>query len=252
MKQVVVIGKTEAIINLNKIGVPVRGKSTAILNINNYDQEAELMGCVRAGLLEIIQDTPPVISSLPSLPTVTDNAETTEKKKGGRPKGSKNKSKDIIKDSFSQEEQMRISAAEAKTQKMGSRVVIGTPDGAKQGRMKYSAIDDIVESEQTRASIEAMEKLEKEEKEEISLPDTLIDESKLDASEQMGRKAIIATEGGLDEVNMVNSILPEAKVIKDADPFIDKVEKQAIKETEDRQAAKRVKDDGIDDAFIEI
>jgi hypothetical protein len=267
MKQVIVIGKTEAIISLNKIGVPIRGKSTAILNINNHEQEAELMGVLRAGLLEIVPDAPTIVPPMPKISPVVadkvdvisdkvdkveeDKVENTEKKKGGRPRGSKNKSRDIVKNPLATEELRRVSAAEAKTQQMGSRVVIGTPDGAKQGKMKRSAIDDMVESDQNRASIEAMEKLEREEKEDINLPDTPVDEGKMDASEQMGRRAIVATEAGIDGVNMVNSILPESKIIKDADPFIDREDKRAIKEAEEKQAAKK-SDDGMDDAFIEI
>jgi hypothetical protein len=274
MKKVIVIGKTDSIINLNKIGVPVRGKTRAILNIFNADQEGELMGIVRAGLLEIVPDEIQPFIPPPRAYHITDDKERasnkksenkepekpTEKKKGGRPKGSKNKTKDApVKNTLAEEEHRRISRAEAETQKMGSRVIIGTLDGAKEGRMTRSAVNDIIDSEQTRLSIEAMEKLEREEKEEINLPDTQPDESKLDASEQMGRKSVIATEAGVEKVDLVNSILPESIANKKADPFIDRKDKDAAMkadvEAAIEKAREEVKDDDdnkIDDSFIEI
>jgi len=263
MKTVIVIGKTDSIINLNKIGVPVRGRTKATLNIINADQEVELMSVVRAGLLEIISDTvaeiqPFIIATAEEKTDKNKEPEDkkpTEKKKGGRPKGSKNKTKDApVKNMLSEEEHKRISKAEAETQKMGSRVIIGTISGAKEGRMTRSAIDDIVDSEQTRLSIEAMEKLEKEEKEEINRPDTPVDESKLDASEQMGRKSVIATEAGVEKVDLVNSILPESIASKKADPFIDRKDKIDDKKEDVKSTTDKPEDNSgtIDDSFIEI
>ena len=263
MKKVIVMGLTDAIINLNKIGVPVRGKTKAIQNIVNADQEGELMGIVRAGLLSIIPDMVDEIQPLivATAEEKTDKNEEpedkkpTEKKKGGRPKGSKNKTKDApVKNALAEEERKRMSRAEAETQKMGSRVIIGTLDGAKEGRMTRSAVNDIIDSEQTRLSIEAMEKLEKEEKEEINLPDTPTDESKLDASEQMGRKSVIATEAGVEKVDLVNSILPESIANKKADPFIDRKDKPADKKEDVKAASDKQEDNNgtIDDSFIEI
>jgi hypothetical protein len=54
MSRTVVIGKTDATITLNKTGVPIRGKSRAVLNLINKDQENEVNALVRAGLLEIV------------------------------------------------------------------------------------------------------------------------------------------------------------------------------------------------------
>lgn len=256
MKQISVIGKTDSTINLNKIGVPIRGKTRATLTINNAEQEGELMGIVRAGLLEIIQDhslpsTPsiPLISSIIDIsarPKAKQEAiietvpETVlEKKKGGRPKGAKNKPKEMPKKSQAKDEAKRVAEAEAKTQKMGSKVIVGTLDGPKVGKMTRSAADDITESEQTKASIEAMQKLEKEE--DIDLDDTFVDEDSLDASEQMGRKAVVANESGTNQKNMTTSILPESKR---TDPFIDRKDKVEIKAIEDN--------DDLDASFIEI
>jgi len=256
MKRVIVIGKTDSIINLNKIGVPVRGKAKAILNIVNADQEGELMGVVRAGLLEIVPDEIHPFVPPPRAYHITDDKErASNKKKGGRPKGSKNKTKDApVKNTLAEEERKRMSRAEAETQKMGSRVIIGTLDGAKEGRMTRSAVNDIIDSEQTRLSIEAMEKLEKEEKEEINLPDTPTDESKLDASEQMGRKSVIATEAGVEKEDLVNSILPESIANKKADPFIDRKDKIDDKKEDVKTASDKPEDNNgtIDDSFIEI
>lgn len=247
MKYISVIGKTDATINLNKIGVPIRGKSHAVLPIMNPDQEAELMGIVRAGYLAIVPEEP--IANEETQPDSTCNQESKdqpEKKKGGRPKGAKNKPKGVSQNPQAEEEAKRVAIAEAKTQQMGSRVIVGTSDGPKNGRMTRSAVNDITETEQTRASIEAMEKLNKEEKEDINLGDTFIDDSNLDASEQMGRKAVVVTEGGVNQKNMVNSILPESKKIREADPFIDKADKAEIK------AKQMEDDDNLDASFIEI
>lgn len=70
MKKVVVVGKTDCTINLNKIGVPIRGKSTAILTINNIDQENELNSIIRANLLdlvEVIEDTESKVNDYPTV-----------------------------------------------------------------------------------------------------------------------------------------------------------------------------------------
>lgn len=219
MKKITVLGKTDAIINLNKIGAPIRGRSIAILNITTEEQEKELMGVVRIGLAEIIKDVPRTPPSLPEGASRSNNAAEPKdvKKKIGRPKGSKNK----FKNSLAEEEQQRVALAEAETQKMGSRVVIGTLDGPKVGRMRHLAVESIADSEKTQESLRTMEKLRKEEEEDISLPDTKIDDSELDASEQMGRPAVISTEKGTDKVDMVNSIIPESKISKDIDPFIE-------------------------------
>lgn len=282
MKKIHVIGKTDVIINLNKIGVPIRGKSNAVLNVSNQEQENELMGLVRAGLLEIIEDQQS-IPKVTSIQTLSVNEKTDKKptnieekfkpsveKKKGRPKGSKNKSnkQNNTKKSFAEEERERVERAEAETQKMGSRVVIGTSDGPKEGKMRRSFVNEIADSEKTRESIEAMEKLEKEEKEEINLPDTPIDEGKLDASEQMGRKAVVITEDGINKVNLVNSVLPEADSIKKSDPFIDREDK--AKDEDARRKAKAEKfidqskakfedenkendeNDEVSDAFIKL
>jgi len=276
MKKVTVVGKTDVVINLNKIGVPIRGKVTAILNIANDDHMNELTGLVKAGLLDIIKvessdDRPSFLDTLSSLtakentanPSATQDAETktaeVKKNKGGRPKGSKNKPKGpVVKDALAKEEHCRVSAAESRTQQMRSRVVIGTLNGAKEGHMTRSAIDELPESERTQASLEAMEKLEREEKEDIILPDTKIDESKLDASEQMGRKAVISTQAGTEKVGLVNSILPEAAAVRDVDPFIDRKEKSEEKAQDKTKDAfvntekDNDDDDDVSDAFIKI
>jgi len=253
MKRIVVVGKTEAIINLNKIGIPIRGMTRAVLNIETEEQEKEMEALVRAGLLEKVDDTKTSISEQTNFKTQNEtkdgdkedsNADKgpIKKKKSGRPKGSKNRSNNPM-----AEERKRVSDAEAQTQKMGSRVVIATLDGVKEGHMTRSAIDDMAESDKTQASLDAMEKLQKEEDEEINLPDTPINEDVLDASEQMGRKAVIATHSGTDAVNMVNSILPEADVSKKIDPFIDRKNQEPKPE----DAKKDSKDDKFD-SFIEL
>lgn len=63
MRKVVVVGKTDCTINLNKIGVPIRGKSVAVLTINNTEQVNELNEMLGANLLEILEDSINVIKT---------------------------------------------------------------------------------------------------------------------------------------------------------------------------------------------
>lgn len=256
--KVIVVGKTDVVINLNKTGIPIRGKVQAILNVNNEEQRREVRGLINDGLIEVLSsedDSIKVVNVKVSAPKEEESKPYSQKMikgKVGRPKGSKNKNQEPT-------EQQRVSAAEARTKEMGSRVVIGTRDGAKESRMYRSAIEDMPDSEKTRESIDAMKKLEKEEKEDISLPDTYADESKLDASEQMGRNAVVATESGVKQKGMVRSILPEAEAVKKVDPFIDRQDKkeiaaQGFKEEEFPPVdTNKVEEDADDaDAFIKI
>ena len=125
-----------------------------------------------------------------------------------------------------------------------------TPGGAATGKMQRSFAGEITDSEKTAASIEAMAKLEEEEAEGIDLGDTVIDESTLDPSEQMGRKAIITTgDGETKAVSARNSILPEADQIRERGvEFIDRDDPVVKKEA-------FIEDEGGDDDesdFLEI
>jgi hypothetical protein len=180
MSRTIVIGKTDATITLNKTGVPIRGRSRAVLNLSNKDQENEVSALVRAGLLEIVsEDSPsqPIVNKPENIsqqiaPIKVDtkpNLEPKPKGKGGRPKGSKNKAtlkteqqkqnKEVRRAQTEIEtEQIRANRGEDETQKMGSRVVVQTLDGPRVGRMTNSAAGDILETEKTRDSIAAMRK----------------------------------------------------------------------------------------------
>lgn len=247
-----IVNLTECIINFNKCGIPLHGKEEVIVNIDTEEKKNEIMGIQRAGLIDVEMEEPEVKSedkaeereatpedyesarkqldqpaNDPNLIIVSgphfelDPQNNTEapkaKNKGGRPKGSKNK-----KGVKAPTEQQRVITAEAKTQQMGSRVVMATVDGVKEGRMSRSVVDDIPDSERTKASLEAMERLQKEEEEEIYLPDVTVDESKLPPNEQMGRKATISTPEGDMKVNLVNSVVPESKQSREANPFVDR------------------------------
>lgn len=242
--KLIVVGRTDATISLNKTGVYIHGRERAVLNIENEEQQNEINGLINAGFIEEIIEKvdPPLVFIQPTLsttnpthpaaiPAKTVEAEEKQElpKKRGRPK--KETPKELTKEA---KDQIKVNRAEANTQKMGSRVIISTGDGQPvETRMRHSAINDIVESEKTAASMRAMEKLEKEEKEEAKK--VALEESSLNPSDQMGRKAVISTESGEEKVNLVNSVLPESNKIKEADPFID-----------------RDSDDDFDDAFIKI
>ena len=229
MKQLVVVGVTESVIALNKIGTYLRGKNPTIINIDTPEKEVELNGLIRMGLVKIENDgvKEEIIKEAieESIITVNTNEIKDEVRKRGRPKGTKK-----IKTASE-----RIDEAEAKTQKTGSRVVVGTGNGNREGKMRYSAIDvdNEVENERTKASIDAKKKLDIEDA--IAKEKVIIDESKLDPSEQNGRKATVSTEGKEKSVNMVNNAIPGSKEIKDSDPFID-----------------NKNDDEFDDAFIKL
>jgi len=161
--------------------------------------------------------------------------EKPKPKRRGRPKGSKDKKprkttkKKATKKSTKKKAPKKVAKAKpTESDEPNSSVVVMTPAGAVEGEMKRTFAGEIEDNERTAASIEAMKKLEEEEAEDIALADTPVDESKLDPSEQMGRKAIIATgEKETTEVEMKNSIVPEADQIKERGvEFIDKDEKK--------------------------
>ena len=241
MKTVLVAGKTDAIITLNKSGVPIRGKTPTLIVLDTLDKEGEINGLVRAGFVEILEDSSKEQDIQENLPTCEENSEENEEaeeggtekgKKGGRPKGSKNKKIKPINQQI--EEARRVKKSEDKTQEMGSEVIIGTGKGTVKGKMKHSAIDDNIENESTKASIDEMNKIEAEEK--IAKEKLKIDESKLPPSDQMGRQATISIEGKTKSVPMETNSIPGSKEIQEKDPFIDSDDKS----------------DDVDDAFIEI
>lgn len=145
----------------------------------------------------------------------------------GRPKGSKNKQT---------KKEPTGGEPEESHEEESSRVIVATPNGPVEGQMKKSAIPDAPESEQTRASIEAMEKLEAEEAEEAEEDEAFIDESELDPSERMGNEAVISTGKEAVKVELTNSILPEAEVIKERDPFIENKDLEAVAAAEKADA----------------
>lgn len=223
--KITIVGNTDSIVNLNKSGIPLVGKSQIVVNADTPEKENEIRVLQKSGLISIVEDKPVSSQNEP-------DKKGEPKKKAGRPKGAKGKN------SLAQIEKARVEKAEAETQKMGSRVIVSTGDGVKEKKMVSSVINELPESDKTKESIEAMAKLEKEEK-EVVLPDVPVDNKKLDPSEQMGRKAVVASAQGEDRVDMKNSILPDSDKTKARDPFIDREPDQ--KDDEDP-----------DDAFLKI
>ena len=270
--KIVVIGKTGSVINLNKIGVPVRGLETAILNVDTPEKQRELDILIDAGLLEIIkQDNTLVAAPTKNISEVILEEETqklgkaieetkkepviekVEKKKGGRPKGAKNKDDKKIEKPKAKTEKQKIAEAESLTQKMGSRAVVGTGNGVKEGRMTNSAIGQLeIPDPIVKESIDALKQLEEEENEENIFLPAAEDESLLDLSEQNGRKATMTTENGNKSVAMKNSVINE----KQKDPFIDKdnkLEPPDLDFIDQVNAKNQDKDeDDYDESFIKI
>jgi len=241
--KVIVEGLTESILTLNKIGVPIQGRVTAILDINTNEQQQELNIVVKAGLVKILKESECVKNTEEEKNASNKDANPEGrgkgKRKSGRPKGSKGKSK------INQEKE-GAARAEAETQKEGSTVVIGTGGDTVKGKMTHNAVGEQPESDRTKKSLEAMEKLQEEEENEnaegFDPQDMTIDESKLDPSEQIGREAIIGTGSGEQKVKMTNSSVPEADAIRQMDPFIDREDKKEIETVEKAQENAKEKD----------
>lgn len=198
--KVSVIGKTDATITLNKCATYVRGRVEAIVDVTNDDQRRELSGLERAGFIVVIDKD--------------EQDEILELKPPRR----------------EPTEQERAIRSEAETQRMGSRVVIGTGNGTVESRMVRMATDG-QESPATKESVEALKKLEEEEKGD----DLVVNESKLDDSQQMGRKAVVSNGGEAGKVDLVNSVLPGHKSIKNSDPFIDRKENKEVEDAKKSQ-----------------
>lgn len=143
-----------------------------------------------------------------------------------------------------------------------SKIVVMTPNGPITGKAANNMAGEMPESEATRASIEALRQMEEEE----AVPESLVDESKLDISQRMGTSAVVATgENSVQKIAMRNSILPEAEAIKargikfidptgDGNPIDDGSElDESIKDIfiDDDGDDGKAKEDG-GDSFIEI
>lgn len=262
---------TPATLTVNSLGnYIIRGGEEA-LNIDvSGTQLSEFKVLEREGLIKITYDDP------------EDGETSVTKRKGrGRPKGSKNKttiekeSEEKAKEEADVEAQAEAeekakadeenkkvtrnkTEAEAVTDEMGGKVVVSVPGGPVEGKMVNSSIGEAQESLKAEASIEAMKKLEEEEKEEGELFETYnpIKEEDLDPSEQMGGKAVISVAGDSKKVDLVNSVLPEADVIKERDPFIDKEDNAKIEKVKDdlqESFLESLEDkDADDDTFIEV
>ena len=272
--KVIVVGKTDSILNLNKVGVPIRGKIQAVLEIDTEEKKNEIIGLKKAGYLDILEVntpeekipvlvSPPVpisipVSTLESAPKADTSLETEAitlvpspvtqpeaKKKGGRPKGSKNKK---VK-AQAQSEAQRCATAEARTQEMGSKVIIGMGDRNIETKMRKSFEGEIKESEATKDSIRAMEEIQNAEAKEKNKEDTKIDETKLDPSEQMGRQATVVQEGTQKKTSLAKSIIPEQEKIREVDPFIDN--KDDVKDPSKDAFVDKTEDED-DDSFLKI
>ncbi len=209
MKRIVVEGQTDCVISLNKIGITVRGKDTAILPISNIDQENELIQLVNANFFKIIEeiDDRPNIQEEPSYPSLNDIEELKintleeqepQKKKAGRPKKTEtdpitrraNRAIRIRENKVDRATRIRtknineleikekemVDNAVSKTEKRGSKVTLVDKDGVRQGKMVSSLLDKTtsvynVENniELTQKSIEEANKLANEEKPDKSI-----------------------------------------------------------------------------------
>jgi len=143
--------------------------------------------------------------------------------------------------------------AEAITDEMGSKVVVAVPGGVVERQMVHSVVGDAKESLKAEASIIAMEELEAEEAGLMVEDKQIINEESLDPSERMGGSAVISVGGDTKKVNLINSILPDADIIKNRNAFIDKEDSADFYLDEDDDSIEDVeKNDDDDDLFIEF
>jgi len=236
-----IIGKTEAILSLNALGIQIQGRVIAKdIEINTKAEKAEIEGLEKSGFIKIIYETKDI--------PVTEEARgandsKTKENDTGDGDGEKDSEKPIKKiptpeNIEPKSEQQRVLEAEAKTQKEGSRVIISVGEGTIETKMIKSFAGEAPESEATKASIKAMDKLEKKEKEEeeedaAADENPPVNEEDLPPEEQMGRVATIIDEGSDKKVDMVNTAIPGAAEAKDGDPFIDKADPDTKDEKED-------------------
>jgi hypothetical protein len=231
-------GLTKSIISFNAFKIFLHGEESTVIDVQTDAQRKEIDELVFNKLIQITDGQDAKVNPLAeeNVDEPTDSVDETieddvsdksevkktkgenkggnkKKTKIGRPKGSKNKINKL---------KIRPTDTSDKENEMGSTVILATSAGPVKGKMVKTAIKDLPESEQTQASLDAMKKLEEEEAEESSKDKEVIDEAKLDPSERMGNKAVIATDGDSKSIEMVNSVLPESSAIKNRDPFINK------------------------------
>ncbi|MFA5313098.1 MAG: hypothetical protein WC375_07285 [Methanomassiliicoccales archaeon] len=248
-----ITGTTESVITFNTLGIVLRGKQTAgNLDITTDEQRNEIIVLKRAGFINVRELEPSRANEYPIFPeakpitkpdiklpnesltqnlsggsladdigsSMSDDVEdlvfaptntqaVQAPKRPGRPKGSKNKIKTISRCNYKNDESGNES---------GREVIIGTASGIRKGNMVHSAVESKEDPENVRESLEAMEEIKKE---EASKSDK-IDESTFELHERNGGKAYIATGESIQQINAVNSVLPESDNIKNRDPFIDK------------------------------
>ena len=244
--KVIVKGTTGAVLTLNLCGVFIHGPVKAIIDIDNEAKKKEIQGLIRHGLIQVLEVEKKKGEAELSSGLMPPKPKNVPKKK----RESKNKDDEI--DEIIPEaktEQERAFQAEAKTDKMGSRVVVATPSGIAEGKMKQTFVPDMPEPKRAEASIRAMEKLEEEEAEEalaFTNSEDVIKEGGLDPSEQMGRTAVVSGQKGEQRVQLQNSIISGDKKNKKHDPFLDR-EENAEREDKLANAAEPILPPVVDD-----
>jgi hypothetical protein len=243
--QVTIKGLTDSVITfthvtvLNGANLILHGQVEAIVTLDTIEKKTEISGLKNANLISsvIIGEEKEPEPELAPEPKGDEESEDKPKRGRGRPKGSKNKKKDekepvLEKVTEDNPEENATPVDPAEEAQDSSRVVVMTAGGeAVSADMQNKMTGEIEESEQTRASIEAMEKIEAEERgEDLETP---IDESNEDPNNQMGGKAVVGGAEGASKVAMKNSILPEETNVK-ADPFIDRGENAEKDEKDDK------------------
>lgn len=220
--KIIVKNLTESIITLTGLNAILRGMSSPMGEIAFFDlnesQIGELNALERSKIIEVIREGVDV-----KVPETSDIKKKSSKKIKPIRRISNNKTSD---------------QDETEGQERQEDAIIVTAGGTTKTASFNSPVE-IEESEQTRASIEAMEKLEESKKQARSrLRKKSNKNKKEDPSEKMGEKATVVVGGNkTKQVAMKNSIVSE--VSEDSDTI------QLISPSEYGM------EDGENDAFIE-
>ncbi len=237
--RVTITGKTKMVLCLSTLDIQIHGLVSARnIEVNTEAEEKELAELKRMGLIEVINEdevikvakNPEVIASIVETDTDIEDRSSEPVVKNIEKKHKKierKQSKRVFK-SEDKSDQERMAAAEAITQKEGSRVIIAIGDNIIQTKMVKNAAGEVPESKATKASLEAMIKLEDEEENEDIDDRPPVKEEDLAPEEQMGRVAVVMDEGSDKKIDLVPSILPGS--LEERDPFIDKDEDAELKE----------------------
>ena len=258
---ILIKGTTGRTITFNTVGLILRGKEEASLDVTPEAYE-EIKQLERLNLVKVLNKDERKNSEESTTtpePVVKDPDEPVSSSKVNEDEVEELKINDLTKSLI----RKKIKKEKAKNNQKeknnkdadlgSSKATVSLGDKCVSADMKKMTSDPESVVEKVSDSIDAMEKLENEE----ASKDLPIDDKKLDENQKMNRSATVSTTEGETVESLKNSIIPEMEEIKDRDPFIDKEEK----DNEDKKAPKNAfidqlsvdeDEDNLGEQFIEL